>query len=191
MELRHLRYFVAVAEELNVRQAATRLHLSQLPLSRQIHDLEDEVGTKLFVRSRSGMGLTEAGRTFLNEARSILAQSQRAVQLTQAASRGEAGHLDIAYAVGGFDPVLLRVIRLFRQLFPMVDLGMRELPYHQQIQELLNQHIDIGYVGIRFPELESELVFECVRKAPFLVSCVTARVFFSQAAVAQVVSAGE
>src|SRR5260370_27782122 len=101
MELRHLRYFVAVAEELNVRQAAARLHLSQPPLSRQIHDLEDEVGTKLFVRSKSGMRLTEAGRTFLKEARSILAQSQRAVQLAQAASRGEAGHLDIAYAVEG------------------------------------------------------------------------------------------
>jgi len=67
MELRHLRYFVAVAEELNVRQAATRLHLSQPPLSRQIHDLEDEVGTKLFVRSQSGMLLARAGRTFLGK----------------------------------------------------------------------------------------------------------------------------
>ncbi len=75
MELRHLRYFVAVAEELSVRQAANRLHLSQPPLSRQIHDLEDEVGTKPFVRSQSGMDLTEAGRTFLTEARSILAQN--------------------------------------------------------------------------------------------------------------------
>src|ERR1700676_2747811 len=121
MELRHLRYFVAVAEELNVRQAAARLHLSQPPLSRQIHDLEDEVGTKLFVRSKSsGMRLTEAGQTFLKEARSILSQSQRAVHLAQAASRGEAGQLDIAYAVEGFEPVLLRVMRLFRRLFPMV-----------------------------------------------------------------------
>src|SRR5260221_406514 len=88
MELRPLRYFVAVAEELNVRQAATRLHLSQPPLSRQIHDLEEEVGTKLFVRSQSGMRLTGTGRTFLKGARSILAQRQRAVQLAQAAIRG-------------------------------------------------------------------------------------------------------
>jgi DNA-binding transcriptional LysR family regulator len=170
MELRHLRYFVAVAEELNVRQAATRLHLSQPPLSRQIHDLEDEVGTKLFVRSKSGMGLTEAGRIFLKEACSILTQSQRAAQLAQAASRGEAGHLDIAYSAGGFEPVLLRVMRLFRQLFPMVELGIRELQYHQQVQELINERIDLGYVTMRFPELESELVFECVRKAHFLVA---------------------
>src|SRR5260370_18799493 len=170
MELRHLRYFVAGAEELNVRQAAARLHLSQPPLSRQIHDLEDEVGTKLFVRSQSGMRLTEAGGTFLKEARSILAQSQRAVQLAQAASRGEAGQLDIAYAVEGFEPVLLRVIRLFRRLFPMVELGIREMQYHQQVQELIHQRIDLGYVGIRFPALESELGCECVRKAQFLVA---------------------
>src|SRR5258708_10047191 len=113
MELRHLRYFVAVAEELNVRQAATRLHLSQPPLSRQIHDLEEEVGTNLFVRSQSGMHLTEAGRTFLTEARSILAQSQRAIQLAQAASRGEAGHLDIAYSVECFDAHRLTVMPRF------------------------------------------------------------------------------
>jgi DNA-binding transcriptional LysR family regulator len=64
----------------------------------------------------------------------------------------------------------LRVMRLFRRLFPMVELGIREMQYHQQVQELINQRIDLGYVGIRFPELESELVFECVRKAQFLVA---------------------
>ena len=89
------------------------------------------------------MRLNEAGRTFLKEARSILSQSQRAVHLAQAASRGEAGQLDIAYAVEGFEPVLLRVIRLFRQLFPMVELGIREMQYHQQIQKLIHQRIDI------------------------------------------------
>jgi DNA-binding transcriptional LysR family regulator len=170
MELRHLRYFVAVGEELNVRQAAARLHVSQPPLSRQIHDLEDEVGAKLFVRSRRGMHLTEAGQMFLNEARQILFQSQRAVQLAQAACRGEAGNLEIAYSAAVLDPVLLRVMRLFRQRFPLVEMGLRELQYHQQVHELLDKRIDLGYVGMRFPELESELVFECLRRVPSWVA---------------------
>jgi len=101
----------------------------------------------------------------------------------QAASRGEAGQLDIAYAVEGFEPVLLRVMRLFRRVFPMVELGIREMQYHQQVQELINQRIDLGYVGIRFPELESELVFECCAESSIL-SCVAARASFSQAAAA-------
>lgn len=170
MELRHLRYFLAVAEELNVRQAAARLHVSQPPLSRQIGDLEQEVGAKLFVRSRRGMQLTEAGQMLLKEARQILFASQRAIQLAQAASRGAAGRLEIAYSAAFFDPVLLRVIRLFRQRFPLVEFGLRELQYHQQVHELVDKRIDLGYVGIRLPELESELVFECIRRAPLWVA---------------------
>src|SRR4051812_17303551 len=97
MELRHLRYFVAVAEERNMRRAAVRLHMSQPPLSRQIQDLETEIGAKLFVRGKRGVQLTEAGEFFLKEARQILSQSQRAIDIAQAAHRGEAAHLDIAY----------------------------------------------------------------------------------------------
>ena len=112
MELRHLRYFVAVAEQLNVRRAAQRLHLSQPPLSRQIHDLEDELRTKLFDRSKQRLALTPAGECFLKEARRILSQVQRAVQLAQATSRGEAGQLSIAILppIGGlFLPPAIRV----------------------------------------------------------------------------------
>src|SRR5258708_38952897 len=170
MELRHFSYFVAVAEGLNVRQAATRLHLSQPPLSRQINDLEEEGGKRLFVRSQSGMDLTEAGRTFLTEARSILAQSQRAIQLAQASSRGEAGLFDIDYSIEGIEPILVSVTRRFRQLFPMVEFRFRELQQYQQIQELIHRQIDVGYVPMRFPELESELIFECLRKAQYLVA---------------------
>jgi DNA-binding transcriptional LysR family regulator len=170
MELRHLRYFLAVAEELNVRRAAVRLHVSQPPLSRQIGDLEQEIGAKLFVRSRRGMQLTEAGRMLLKEARQILFESQRAIQLTQAAGRGAAGRLEIAYSAAFFDPVLLRVMRLFRQRFPMVEFGLRELQYHQQVHELVDKRIDLGYVGIRYPELEDELVFECLRRAAFWIA---------------------
>jgi len=170
MELRHLRYFMAVAEERNVRQAAARLHVSQPPLSRQIGDLEQEVGVKLFVRSRRGMQLTEAGQTLLKEARQILLQSQHAIQLAQAASRGAAGRLEIAYAAAFLDPLLLRVMRLFRQRFPMVEYGLRELHPYQQVHELVHKQIDLGYTVIRYPELESELLFECVRRAPLLVA---------------------
>jgi DNA-binding transcriptional LysR family regulator len=91
MELRYLRYFVAVGRRTECPSGGDPPASVPAPLSPQIHDLEDEVGTELFVRSQSGMRLTEAGRTFLKEARSILAQTQRAVQLAQAASRGEAG----------------------------------------------------------------------------------------------------
>jgi DNA-binding transcriptional LysR family regulator len=170
MELRHLRYFVAVAEELNVRRAAARLHVSQPPLSRQIHDLEYEVGTKLFARSKQGVQLTEAGLLFLKEARQILSHSQRAVQLAQAASRGAAGRLELAYSAAFFDPAFARVTRLFRKRFPAVDLRIRELLTYQQIQELLEKQIDLGYVGLRFVELEKELEFECVRKGALWVA---------------------
>jgi DNA-binding transcriptional LysR family regulator len=170
MELRHLRYFVAVAEELNVRRAAERLHVSQPPLSRQIHDLEAEMGTKLFVRSQHGVQLTEAGRFFLKEARQILSQSQRAVRLAQAAGRGEAGRLDLAYNAAFFDPNFARVIRQFRKRFPSVELRIRDLLTYQQVQELLEKQIDLGYVGLRFAELERELAFECVRKAALWVA---------------------
>ncbi len=181
---------MAVAEELTVPQAATRLHVSQPPLSRQIHDLEDEVGTQLFVRSQSGMRLTEAGRTFLEKARSILSQSQRAVQLAQAASRGEAGHLGIAYSVESFEPVLLRVIRLFRRLFsdggvrsprtgvPPASSGIN--PSTDRYRLRPNAIPRIGErVGVRM----------CAESR--ILGCVTARTSFSQAAAAEVVGAGE
>ncbi len=170
MELRHLRYFVAVAEELNVRRAAERLHVSQPPLSRQIHDLESEVGAKLFVRSQHGMQLTEAGRFFLKEARQILSRSERAVHLAQAAGRGEVGRLDLAYCAAFYDPAYARVIRRFRTRFRSVELGIREQLTYQQVQDLLDRRIDLGYLGLRFVELEEELAFECARKSAICVA---------------------
>jgi DNA-binding transcriptional LysR family regulator len=170
MELRHLRYFVAVANGLNFRQAAKRLHISQPPLSRQIHDLENELGTKLFDRSKQKLALTPAGECFLKESREILSHVQRAVQLAQAASRGEAGQLRIAILppIGGL--FLPPAIRAFRQRFPVVDLTILDLPPQEQIAALMDRRIDIGFVPLPVVEMNPALEFETVREVELMVA---------------------
>src|SRR3954469_22837844 len=98
MELRHLRYFVAVAEEENVTRAAARLHVSQPPLSRQIRDLEEELGVELFERAAKSIRLTEAGRVFLVEARAVLERAKLAEQTVKALGGGLSGELNVGYA---------------------------------------------------------------------------------------------
>jgi LysR family transcriptional regulator, benzoate and cis,cis-muconate-responsive activator of ben and cat genes len=170
MELRHLRYFVAVANELNVRQAAKRLHVSQPPLSRQIHDLEDELETKLFDRSKQKLALTPAGEAFLKEARQILAQVQRASLLAKAASRGEAGHLNIAILppMGGL--FLPPVIRAFRKRFPVVDLTILEMRPQEHITALLDRRIDLGFVPLPIIKLTPELEVERLREVELMAA---------------------
>lgn len=168
MELRHLRYFVAVADELNFRRAARRLHVSQPPLSRQIHDLEDELGTKLFDRARRKLALTSAGETFLKEARQILSQAQRASELAKAASRGEAGQLSIAILppIGGL--LLPPAIRAFRQRFPLVDIEILELSPHEHITALMDRRIDVGFVPLPIVQRVPDLEFEPIREVQIM-----------------------
>jgi len=168
MELRHLRYFVAVAEELNVRRAAQRLHLSQPPLSRQLHDLEDEIETKLFDRRNRRIALTPAGKSFLKEAKQILSQVQRAVQLARAAGRGEAGQISVAILppIGGL--FLPPAIRAFRERFPAVELSISELTPPEQIAALMEQRIDVGFVPLPVVEMNPALEFETVREVELM-----------------------
>ena len=97
MELRHLRYFVAVAEEQNVTRAAARLHVSQPPLSRQIRYLEDELGVALFEHSAKAVRLTEAGRVFLAEAGAVVQRADEAVQTVRAVASGQRGEIHVGY----------------------------------------------------------------------------------------------
>jgi DNA-binding transcriptional LysR family regulator len=170
MELRHLRYFVAVADELNVRRAARRLHVSQPPLSRQIHNLEDELGTKLFDRSKRKLALTPAGACLLKEAKQILSHVQRAAQVAKAASRGEAGQLTIAIlpTIGGL--FLPPAIREFRERFPVVDLDILDLLPREQIAALMERRIDVGFVPLPLVEMNPAIEFELVREVELLVA---------------------
>lgn len=153
MELRHLRYFVATAEELNITRAATRLRVSQPPLSRQIRDLEDEVGTALFDRSNRRLKLTPAGEYFLKEAKIILLHTQRAARVAKATAMGQAGQIRIAFVspLGGM--FLPRIARAFRQRFPLFDVDLLEMVPRMQLDALLDNQADLAFVAL--PEVES------------------------------------
>jgi len=144
MELRHLRYFVTLAEELHFRRAAERLHIAQPPLSQQIRQLETELGFSLFYRTKRSVQLTEAGIVFLVEAQRILTQLTLAIQVGRQVSRGEIGQLVIGFVSSTAYNVLPPILRTFRSHFPNVKLGLQELTTDQQVQWLREKRIDIG-----------------------------------------------
>src|SRR6266550_774718 len=124
MELRHLRYFVAVAEDLNFTKAAGKLHLAQPSLTRQIHNLEAEIGVRLLNRTKSRVALTEEGRAFLADARRVLALADESVRSVQRLSRGETGQLNIGYLASFNFDLLPRSLESFRKDFPHVTLNL-------------------------------------------------------------------
>lgn len=160
MELRHLRYFVAVAEEMNISRAAARLRVSQPPLSRQIRDLEQEIGINLFDRGHRHLKLTSAGAYLLPEARKILSHATRAARLAKAAGSGQAGQITIAFLspMGGM--FLPRVIQSFRHKFPLVDIDLREMVPRQQLEALLDHQIDLGFLAKTELESTNDFAFE-------------------------------
>ncbi|MCX7635948.1 MAG: LysR family transcriptional regulator, partial [Syntrophales bacterium] len=122
MELRHLHYFIAVAEELHFGRAARRLNISQPPLSQQIKQLEEELSLRLFERTRRRVTLTPAGVAFLEEARRIIAMTEEAVRRTVRADRGETGQLSVGFIGSANYSILPRAIRAFRRCYPDVQL---------------------------------------------------------------------
>ena len=144
MELRHLKYFVAVAEELHFGRAAKRLCITQQPLSRQIKDLEEELGVELFYRTKRTVRLTEVGAIFLAETRKTLQQAEHAVHIVRQAQQGKIGRLTVGFTGSALNIVLPAAVRQFKQLFPQVELVLKRMQTLEQVEALNSQQIDLG-----------------------------------------------
>ncbi len=160
MELRHLRYFMAVAEELHFGKAAAKLHIAQPPLSQQIKQLETELGFKLFYRTKRQVNLTEAGEVFLRDTQQIFQQLERAISTGQKISRGEQGELSIAFVSSAAYNVIPSMLRNFRTLVPEVKLQIKELTTKEQLQWLVEEKLDIAFVRppVDKPEFNSQII---------------------------------
>ena len=161
MELRQLRYFIAVAERLSFSKAANELHVTVPPLSRQIRQLEDEFGVPLFVRDRRHVALTDAGRTLLREAKVLVAQTERVSDCVRQAKSGEAGLVRMAIAPGLGEHVS-RVLVEHSKKHAAVELQYDEIFSDLQIEPLLEADIDVGFGRsvVDDTRLDSEILFE-------------------------------
>jgi len=160
MELRHLRYFVAVAEELNFTRAAQRLHTAQPSLSQQIRNLEDEIGTPLLERTSRKVELTEAGKVFLAEARLIIVQSDRAISRARQAARDAATTITIGFVPAAEIGVFPEILPRWRLMFPETSVKLRSLPTEELEQALLHGDVDVAFMRnpVRSPALVKEVV---------------------------------
>jgi DNA-binding transcriptional LysR family regulator len=148
MELRHLRYFVAVAEEKNFTRAAERLCIAQPPLSRQMQQLEEELGITLFARGSRPLKLTEAGNFFYAHAQQILAKTAELKSMTQRVGQIERT-LSIGFVASTLYGMLPKIIRNFRSQYSLIELNLHEMTTIEQIQALKDGSIDVGFGRIR------------------------------------------
>jgi DNA-binding transcriptional LysR family regulator len=170
IELRHLRYFVAVAEDLHFGKAANRLGISQPPLSQQILALEREIGARLFERSNRRVELTSAGRNFLKEASDVLERVDAAAIRAERIHRGQVGEVKVGFFgsapfVEGFQKLIFD----FRAVHPDVDLILEEMPTYQQVDAILDGRLDLGFVRPLQPKPESIQSVEISRERLMVV----------------------
>jgi len=170
MELRHLRYFVAVAEDLSFTKAAQRLRLAQPSLTRQVRNLEDEIGVKLLDRSNNRVVLTEEGRLFLFDSKKLLAMCAESIAAVQRMKRGENSGLNIGYVANIHYGLLPATLGAFRKLHPGVALNLFDMTSAEQFLALDSRKIDLGFVGLAPALSRHALLSECVAHDTMLVA---------------------
>jgi DNA-binding transcriptional LysR family regulator len=159
MELRHLRYFIAVAEEKHITRAAERLGMQQPPLSQQIRALERELDVQLFRRKPRGVELTDAGAALLADARAILAHIDHAFATTRRTARGEQGRISVGFTSSvPFHPFVPRIIRGYHEAFPLVSLTLEEGGTFELVENLRNERIDAAFIRTPLPNEEGLVV---------------------------------
>ena len=166
MELRHVRYFLAVAEHLNFSKAAQQLHIAQPPLSRQIRQLEDELGLDLFVRNRHRVQLTKAGRVFLEEARKLVVQAGHATEAARHAQQGESGIVRIGIA-SGLGGMVGKAVADHCRRFPGIAIECKDVFSSLQNERLHRRELDVGF--LRPPVDQVNLDCEMLLEEEFVV----------------------
>jgi DNA-binding transcriptional LysR family regulator len=151
VELRHLRYFICVAEEKNIGRAALRLHISQPPLTRQIQQLEEQIGVQLFKRTNRGVELTDAGRVLYDDARNIMGMTERAVERSSKAAQGLLGRVDVAIFGSGIFGAIPRLMRAFREAHPEVSIFLHNMVKDEQIDALRHGRITLAFNRLMRP----------------------------------------
>ena len=169
MELRQLRYFTAVAEELHFGRAAKRMNISQPPLSMQIRNLEDELGTRLFNRTSRQVELTAAGEVFLVQVEQILADLDGAVESARQAGQGNIGRLAMGFIGPAMDAFLPEIIRGFQSRYPGITLGLTEAGTSRQIEDLYAGRIQVGFVRL-YRHKPDGLSAQVIRQEPYVLA---------------------
>ena len=182
MELRHLRYFVCVADEQNIGRAAVRLHISQPPLTRQIQQLEDQVGAQLFRRTSRGVELTDAGRVLYEDAHHILAMAERAAERAHKAAQGLLGRVDVAIFGSGIFGAIPLLLRQFRESYPEVNIVLHNMTKEEQLDALHHQRITLAFNRLMRPT--EGLICETLLTEPLYVAMPSGHHLSARTAVA-------
>src|SRR6267154_4698252 len=170
MELRHLRYFLAVGEALSFTKAAARLRVAQPALSRQVQDLEDEIGVDLLRRSPRGVTLTAEGRLFLEEVRELLKRADESVEKVRALARGEDGELHIGYAPSPTVEILPPALAAFQKAVPRVKVLLHDLSSDELIAGLQNGRLELAIMVPPAGNQAANIQFEVLRTYPLCVA---------------------